>query len=78
MNSTWFDSETCTDYSCVYDSEANDISIVEKTGFLNFLFLFHLTNGLQMTFQSLERILILLNTIVSLIGIQSQHFKITC
>eukprot|EP00105_Crassostrea_gigas_P011496 XP_011427184.1 PREDICTED: extracellular matrix protein A [Crassostrea gigas] len=32
LNSTWFDSETCTDYSCVYDSEANDISIVEKTG----------------------------------------------
>ncbi|XP_062606325.1 uncharacterized protein LOC134268142 [Saccostrea cucullata] len=32
LNSTWFVPETCTDYSCVYDSEAKDISIVEKAG----------------------------------------------
>ncbi|XP_056000746.1 uncharacterized protein LOC130048259 [Ostrea edulis] len=32
INSTWFDPKTCTTYTCVYDSDVHDISIVEKTG----------------------------------------------
>lgn len=75
MNSTWFDSETCTDYSCIYDREANDISIVEKTGFLNFLFSVSFNKWFANDFSVLGMNINFFKTIASRINIQSQHLR---